>query len=257
MNYVFILLLSIFYSVACSQVTNGSFENGSGADLSNWEWTCGAQQHNDAPAGAGSWSLQVSSGNTQGCFPGYAYQKIDGVTNGNSYILSGWAYKQASPYIGIYFGKVNNGVITIYDGDTTSSSAWTPLSIQSGFNLSTGDTALVVLYAGLTGGPVQGYGFFDSISLEQVTTVHSYKEERLITISPVPFSNYTVLNFNRHIDNAMLSIYNSSGQVVKLTKNISGNTFILQRENLSGGLYFIQVTADNKNIYTGRIFIHD
>jgi len=257
MNYVLILFFSFCYSIAYSQIINGSFENGSGTDLSNWEWTCGAQQNNDAPVGGGNWSIQVSSGNTQGCFPGYAYQKIDGFTNGNSYTLSGWAYNQASPYIGIYFGKINNGTITIFDGDTTSASVWAPLSIQSSFNLSTGDTALVVLYAGLTGGPLQGYGFFDLISLEQVTAINSYKEGRLVKINPVPFSNYTILYFNQHIDNAMLSIYNYNGEIVKVIRNISDDTFMLKRENLSSGLYFIQLTQNNEIIYTGKVLIHD
>src|SRR6185436_7356907 len=95
--------LSLLISNASfSQLVNGSFENNSIADLSSWEWTCDADSFNNAPMECGSWCLQVESGNLQGCFPGYAYQKIPSITDGQVFLLSGWAYAEVAPEVGIY-----------------------------------------------------------------------------------------------------------------------------------------------------------
>jgi hypothetical protein len=46
------------------------------------------------------------------------------------------------------------------------------------------------------------------------------------------------------------------GQTVKQIKNISGETITLYRDNLPIGLYFIQLTQDNKT-YTDKLVIAD
>ena len=111
--FLITLTVSFILTVVRGQVLNGSFENGSNSDLSNWKWTCLAQSYNNAPTGGGNWCIKVWGGNTQGCFPGYAYQKLPTITNGQTFILSGWAYAQTAPPIGLYFGKINNGTIEI------------------------------------------------------------------------------------------------------------------------------------------------
>jgi hypothetical protein len=252
-------LLTIYYSVTATygQIINGSFENGSNADLTNWEWTCLSQSSNNAPTGGGSWCILVWGGNTQGCFPGYAYQKLPAITNGQTFILSGWAYAQTSPPIGLYFGKINNGIITLQAGDTTSSTSWTPLSVQSGFSLSTGDTALVVLYGGQAGGPVQGYGYFDLINLQEVTGINSFEQKQFMKVFPNPFSNNTVLQTDNFLHNATLIVENIFGQTVKQIKYISGPTITLFRDNLPSGMYFIQLSQDDKIIATNKIIISE
>jgi hypothetical protein len=252
-----ILTISLSYMTAQGQILNGSFENASNADLSNWEWTCGAISFNNAPAGGGNWCIKVSGGNTQGCFPGYAYQKIPAITNGQTYILSGWAFAQTSPPIGLYFGKMNNGTITLQAGDTTYSTSWTQLSTQTSFSLSPGDTALVVLYGGLAGGPVQGYGYFDLINLQQVTGINSPEQKQLINIFPNPFNNQTTLQTSNLLHNATLTVDNICGHTVKQIKNISGHTIVLSRDNLASGLYFVQLKEESKVIVTNKIVITD
>ena len=44
------------------QIKDGSFENGSNSDLSNWEWTCGAIPFNNAPTEGGNWCIKVLGG---------------------------------------------------------------------------------------------------------------------------------------------------------------------------------------------------
>jgi hypothetical protein len=251
-----ILFLSSFVSCASfSQVSNGNFEKGSDPDLSYWEWTCGAKSFKGAPAGGGNWCLQVSGGNTQGCFPGYSYQKIPSITNDQAFILSGWVFAQTSPRVGIYFGKISNGIITIQEGDTTSSTSWIKLSVQSSFKLSAGDTAAVVLNGGLLGGPAQGYGYFDLINLQQVSGIYSMEQKQSLKVFPDPFSLQTIIQTETVFRDATLILYNSFGRIIKKVNHISGQTFTLHRDNLPNGIYFLHMTQDNKAFKTAKILI--
>ena len=77
-----------------------------------------------------------------------------------------------------------------------------------------------------------------------------------ISVLPNPFSSQTNLYSDNLLKNATLSVYNLYGQTVKQIKNISGQTVILSRDNLSSGLYFIRLTEENK-IYTDKLVITD
>jgi hypothetical protein len=256
MKYILLFLSSFLSFASSSQVLNGSFENDSVPDLSFWKWTCGAESLNNAPSGGGSWCIKVWGGNPQSCFPGYAYQKIPAITNGQTFILSGWAFAQSVP-VGIYFGKINNGLISLYADDTTSSKTWKHLSIQSSFTLSTGDTAVVVLHGGLVGGPAQCYGYFDLINLQQGLGISSEEQKQSIRISPNPFRAQTIIHTDILLNNATLTIDNCLGQRVNEIKNISGNSITLYRDNLPCGMYFLRLSEDNKTIATGKIVIYE
>ncbi len=257
MKYILIALLAMFSYYSSGQVLNGSFENNGKADLSYWEWTCGADSIKNAPPGGGNWSTKVEGGNFQGCFPGYAYQKIPSVANGQTYLLSGMAFTESSIPVGIYFGKIKNGIITTHTGDTTSSKAWTQLSIQSNFELATGDTACVVLHGGTTTGPFQTNGYFDLINLQLVNHIASYEKETIINIYPMPFSVQTTLQTSKALIDATLTLYNSVGQQVKQVKHINGKTINLQRDYLQNGAYFVIVTQNNQFIAKEKLIVFD
>jgi hypothetical protein len=78
-----------------------------------------------------------------------------------------------------------------------------------------------------------------------------------ITIFPNPFFSQTTLHSNIIFNDAILTVYNSYGQQIKQIKNISGQTIILQRDNLSSGLYFLQLTQDNKTFARDKLIIID
>jgi hypothetical protein len=252
-----LLIITFGLTTAQGQIVNGSFENGSDADLTNWKWTCFADSHNSAPAGGGNWSIKVWGGNTQGCFPGYVYQKLPTITDGQSFLLSAWGYAETAPLIGLYFGKINSGVITLLAGDTTSSTSWTALQIQSSFTLSPGDTALVILYGGLTGGPTQGYGYFDLVDLQTVSGITVLEQKQFLPFFPNPFISQTVLQTDQPFHNATLTVNNCFGQTVKQIKHISGQMVTLHRDQLPCGLYFIWLTQGNKLIASDKLVITD
>lgn len=74
---------------------------------------------------------------------------------------------------------------------------------------------------------------------------------------PNPFSTQTTLQTDNHLHNATLTVYNCFGQIVRKIKNISGNTATLHRDNLPNGLYFVELTQDNKQIETKKLIITD
>ena len=255
MKKFFLILAVVFvFKTAHGQILNGSFENISGADLSNWGWICSAQSYKSAPASAGNWCIEVEGGNYQGCFPGCAFQKIPSITNGQQFYLSGWAFSQAAAPIGIYFGKIKNGIISKQLGDTTTAASWTYLSIQSSFSLEEGDTALVILSAGNTSGPIfGGYGYFDLINLEQVTAINTTIEQnQTIEIYPNPCTNQAVLQATKQMHNATLTISNCLGQIVAQINNIEGLSVTFNCNNKATGLYLLRLTENNRIIATKK-----
>jgi len=78
-----------------------------------------------------------------------------------------------------------------------------------------------------------------------------------INLFPNPFSFETIIQTNEKLNNATLTIYNSLGQMVKQIKSIREQTITLQRDNLTSGIYFIQLTQDNKTLATDKLIISD
>ena len=78
-----------------------------------------------------------------------------------------------------------------------------------------------------------------------------------VVISQNPFSNETTLTFKTVLNKVNLIIYNSAGQLVKQVKNISGESYILNRDNLESGIYFLRVSENNDVIATEKFVITD
>lgn len=78
-----------------------------------------------------------------------------------------------------------------------------------------------------------------------------------ISIFPNPFYAQTTLGVTLFLKNATLTVYNSWGQLVKQVNNISGQSIILQRDNLPGGLYFIRLMQADDLIATDKLVIAD
>jgi len=85
---------------------------------------------------------------------------------------------------------------------------------------------------------------------------HEIQNEQF-TIYPNPFSTQTTVQTDVPQTNAILTIVNCFGQTVVEIKNFNGQTITLQRNDLPAGLYFVQLTEDNKQIATKKIIIAD
>jgi hypothetical protein len=72
---------------------------------------------------------------------------------------------------------------------------------------------------------------------------------------PNPSSSLATIRLDKELSNAVLKIYNASGQLVRELKSISGTTISLNTDNLNNGLYIILLTQENKTVISSRLFV--
>ena len=123
---------------------------------------------------------------------------------------------------------------------------------ETGFSI--GNKGYIVL--GQLGAPPEFNELWEYTPL--TTGINDIISSDLVTIFPNPFSTQAVFKIQDNFKNATLIVYNSIGKEVKQIKDISGHTFILQRDNiLRSGLYFIRLTEGSKTIATEMLIITD
>jgi len=76
-----------------------------------------------------------------------------------------------------------------------------------------------------------------------------------ISFSPNPFSTELNIQSGIALQDATIQIYNVVGQLVRESKNQSGNKLKVNRDNLSSGLYFIQLYEKGKPVKTAKIMV--
>lgn len=96
-----------------------------------------------------------------------------------------------------------------------------------------------------------------SCNLIALSLPDNFIKTNKVVISQNPFSKETTLTFNTVLNKVSLLIYNSAGQLVKQVKNISGESYILNRDNLESGIYFLRVSESNDVIATEKFVITD
>jgi predicted GH43/DUF377 family glycosyl hydrolase len=78
-----------------------------------------------------------------------------------------------------------------------------------------------------------------------------------VSVYPNPFTMLTTIQTPELLHNATLTIYNSFGQEVRRTENISGQSITVHRDNLSAGVYVMQLTEGDTVFPARRIVITD
>jgi hypothetical protein len=91
--------------------------------------------------------------------------------------------------------------------------------------------------------------------VDVATSVHEANQDLTFGIYPNPFSTSTSFQTTKPMENATLTIYSSLGQVVKVVKNINGNSFTFDRDDLPGGLYYVQLSQNNITIASEKMII--
>lgn len=87
--------------------------------------------------------------------------------------------------------------------------------------------------------------------------VNEIPSEDNFLLYPNPFNLQTTLQTTLQLKNATLKLNNTLGQTVSQIENINGQTFTLARNNLPGGLYYLQLLQDNKLIASKKLRITD
>lgn len=88
-----------------------------------------------------------------------------------------------------------------------------------------------------------------------VGIIESNSSENDLSIYPNPFSDETIIKSDVIFVDATLIIFNAFGQEVNRITNISGQTITLERNSLSAGFYFIQLSQDGKTISTNKVVV--
>lgn len=81
-------------------------------------------------------------------------------------------------------------------------------------------------------------------------------DENIISIFPNPFSESSTVLFNKPLYNATFSLYSLPGEKVAETTGINGESFQLNRGNLSSGIYLFDVREKEKSIGRGKVAIY-
>lgn len=229
-----------------AQLTNGSFEDSNGASLAGWEWTCDdPAPQMDAPIDGGTWSAWKESGHTKGCFPNYLYQRVPDVVYGAPYHLSGWAKCPVGDVafcIGatIGFGTINNGYFTWAEQATSTDPDWSFLTVDDTWSENMGDTAIVMLSAGMIGGPINPLpAGFDNFALNIFEQVPEHEAPR-VSLFPDPARDVLHVGTQERING--ITLLDGTGRILRAVSGGS-STVHLDVSELDNGAYVLMVTS--------------
>lgn len=80
-------------------------------------------------------------------------------------------------------------------------------------------------------------------------------QSKEVKFYPNPFSTQMNIISPNDFENASFKLYNSVGQLVLERNNLNGKSITLERENLSNGIYLIQLFQEGKMLTTNKLVI--
>ena len=101
---------------------------------------------------------------------------------------------------------------------------------------------------------LQPYSLGNFISTHITSDVPSLSEPVSFTISPNPFNSSTIISFDEFQNNITIKIMDVVGKEIKAT-NFTGKQFIIEKGDMSKGVYFVQIIDENKNAVNKKIVI--
>ncbi len=96
--------------------------------------------------------------------------------------------------------------------------------------------------------------FLAKFSCGKIMSVDELQDEISLQISPNPFVMQTVFYFKGQIKNAQLILYDVLGNREKEIA-FSGKQVTIERGDMPSGIYFYQITSEEKQIATGKLII--
>lgn len=101
-------------------------------------------------------------------------------------------------------------------------------------------------------------GYVSEMGCEPIVeSVPELSDESNIRAYPNPFSQSIAIETDVVLNNATLLLYDAYGNMVRSIGHISGNSILLERNNLSVGLYFCTLTQSWHEVATVTLFIID
>jgi len=263
MKRLFTLPILLIPFLVNAQLLNGSFEDaGNTPSTEYWQHVCDDPvSYSDAAPSSGLWSIQKQYGNTQSCWPSYVYQTIPDMNDGEIWTISGWGRTDSmyvGTQVGILLGKKDVfTAIELFEGDMTAAPTWTYLSVTDTVQLNAGDTGAVVLSAGLVGGPMFGYAYFDGIELVDNSTVGIEEQTTTqLSVFPSPASDELYVGSQEFGNEVDVKIFDLTGKVVLSLEDHrpqDKSTIRLEVGILNTGTYLVQV-VNGSSALTARFY---
>ncbi|PID28156.1 MAG: hypothetical protein CR982_04655 [Candidatus Cloacimonadota bacterium] len=101
------------------------------------------------------------------------------------------------------------------------------------------------------------FAAIDHIEFRYTTSVseNSIDDSELINIYPSPFNSTTNIEFNSSLEDFEFKIFNSSGIEIysSNSKKVNNNRYIFKAEDLSSGVYYVQIMSNNNKIYLKKM----
>jgi hypothetical protein len=93
--------------------------------------------------------------------------------------------------------------------------------------------------------------------LNETTGIEEDSFSEDIKIFPNPFSEYVSLRSNEPLRNTTITLTDVFGKTEKVLGKVNGNSITIYRENLAAGIYFLQLSQNNKIKYSGKIIVSE
>ncbi len=118
----------------------------------------------------------------------------------------------------------------------------------------------VVIFAGINGSHVGTTFYIDALSFTGTAPIgidELYSDNKYVKLYPNPFSNSASINIDIAVklNNASIRIFDISGKEVKTINNINKNLVILEKGEMTAGLYFYKLLNNSSEVYNGKFII--
>jgi hypothetical protein len=104
---------------------------------------------------------------------------------------------------------------------------------------------------------ISGFDYSNEVFQCEFTGFPENNLKNTLSIYPNPFTFSTTLEAEDLFHNASLTIYNSYNQLVKQIDNFSGKILLIDRNNLSSGVYFVHLIQNDQQIAVKKLIITD
>ena len=153
----------------------------------------------------------------------------------------------------------NPSIISEVFANTTVANAWETLtfdmSTHSGFALANAYNQVVV-FPDMNNPGVGETFYVDNIRQDLTISTIDLVEENQFRVAPNPFNDQTLVTW-KNATNEMyqVSLLNVTGQVVKTYQNVQGESLVITRDALIGGMYFLNFRDEKGNMGTMKLLI--
>jgi hypothetical protein len=78
-----------------------------------------------------------------------------------------------------------------------------------------------------------------------------------ISVFPNPLNDHTTISFGKQCDKVSLAVYNMVGQTVKSISLSAMDSYVLKRDHLPSGIYFLQISADGSKSRLVKLLVSE